>query len=69
VLSTIAPDLDYENLPEVRDGVEAQLAYLEAVEPSTSSDRRDALREHLLRYCERDTLALVRLVQMFEEAG
>jgi hypothetical protein len=69
VLSTIAPDLDYQNLPEVRNGSEAQLAYLEAVEPSTSSERRDTLREHLLRYCERDTLALVRLVQLFEKAG
>jgi hypothetical protein len=69
VLSTIAPDLDYQNPAEVRDGVKAQVAYLEAIEITTSSERQKALRQHLLRYCERDTLALVRLVRRFEEAA
>ena len=62
VLPTIAPDLDYSNL-EVGDGGAAQTAYLEAIDSATSSERREALRAQLLAYCERDTLAMVRLAK------
>jgi hypothetical protein len=65
VLPTVAPDLSYENLEEVRDGFAAQAAYLEATDSSTSAPRRAALRRALLDYCRHDTLALVRLVEFF----
>lgn len=60
VLPTIAPDLDYADLG-VGDGSTAQAAYREAVDTETSTERRAELRDQLLAYCERDTLAMVRL--------
>jgi hypothetical protein len=65
VLPTVAPDLSYQTLGEVRDGLAAQVAYLEAIDAGTPPARRDALRRSLLEYCRHDTLALVRLVEFF----
>ena len=61
VLPTMAPDLDYADLPEVQDGGGAQEAYREAIDPATPAERRKALDKALRRYCGRDTEALVRL--------
>ena len=55
-------DLDYSSL-EVKDGGNAQAAYLEAIDPSTKSDRRSALEEALRAYCERDTWAMVEVAR------
>lgn len=63
VLPTVAPELDYSALGAVRDGLGAQTAYLEAIAPETTHDRRESLREALLTYCGYDTLALVKLVE------
>lgn len=57
VLPTMT-DLGYEGL-EVKDGGNAQAAFLEAIDPATSPARRWALEEALLAYCERDTWAMV----------
>ena len=65
VLPTVAPDLSYEKLGAVRDGLGAQTAYLEAIDAKTPAPRRAALRRALLDYCRHDTLALVRLVEFF----
>ena len=65
VLPTVAPDLDYAKLGEVRDGLAAQRAYAQASAPNTPAPRRDSLRRALLAYCRQDTLALVRLVEFF----
>jgi hypothetical protein len=65
VLPTIAPDLSYASLGEVRDGLAAQNAYLEAIDAKTPETRRAALRRSLLDYCRQDTLALARLVEFF----
>jgi hypothetical protein len=69
VLLTVAPDLDYAALGEVRDGTAAQLAYVEAIDPQTSENRREALVKDLLDYCRLDTLALARLAWFLEEGG
>ena len=61
VLPTIAPELAYDRLGEVADGGQAQLAYVEAIHPQTSSERRAVLDTALRRYCANDTLALIRL--------
>lgn len=69
VLPTIAPDLDYGNL-EVANGGMAQEAFSEIMQPETSPERREQLHNALLLYCERDTLAMVRIAHYFEdEAG
>jgi hypothetical protein len=65
VLPTVAPDLSYDTLGAVRDGLAAQAAYFEAIDAKTPAGRREALRRALLDYCRRDTLALVRLVEFF----
>ena len=58
VLPTIAAELDYATL-EVKDGANAQAAYLEAADPATSANRREALDYALRAYCGRDTEAMV----------
>jgi len=68
VLPTIAPELTYDSLEEVGDGGEAQQAYLEAIAPQTTVERRGILEQALLRYCGLDTLALVRLMTVFSQA-
>ncbi len=65
VLSTIAPDLAYDNL-EVANGGMAQEAFAEIMQPETSSERRQQLHNALLLYCERDTVAMVRIAHYFE---
>jgi hypothetical protein len=65
VLPTIAPDMDYAELEGIREGTEASAAYLEAIDPGTSQQRREALRDSLLKYCRHDTEAMVRLVGHF----
>jgi hypothetical protein len=61
VLPTIDVTLAYENLGEVSAGDAAQQAFLEWRDPNTPIGRRQALTEGLLRYCERDTWAIVML--------
>lgn len=61
VLPSISPDLRYDALEEVQDGGGAQQAYLEAIAPGTSTARRQQLHRQLWRYCELDTIAMVRL--------
>lgn len=67
VLPTIAPELDYAALGEVNNGGAAQSAYLELLNPETAPARRAQLFEALRVYCQRDTLAMVRLAQFFTE--
>ncbi|MFN3725229.1 MAG: DUF2779 domain-containing protein [Allosphingosinicella sp.] len=62
VLPTLCPELSYSDL-QVKAGDDAQAAYLEAISPETSPERRESLRSALLAYCERDTLAMVELLR------
>lgn len=66
VLPTVAPDLDYANLEHVQNGGMAQQAWLEMVHADTSPQRKKELRQGLLDYCERDTLAMVRLADFLQ---
>lgn len=68
VLPTIAPDLAYDNL-EVANGGMAQDAFAEIMQPDTLPERRMQLRDALLLYCERDTLAMVRIAHYFESGA
>lgn len=62
VLPAIAPELDYANLEDVAGGTAAQDAYLEAIQPNTTSERKAKLENALRVYCHRDTEAMVRLL-------
>ena len=58
VLPTLAPELGYDHLVDVKSGTDAQAGYVEAITPGTAPERRAAIRAALLAYCERDTLAM-----------
>ncbi|BAL23469.1 DUF2779 domain-containing protein [Azoarcus sp. KH32C] len=66
VLPTIAADLSYDRLSGVQDGGMAMEAFHEAVSPTTTALRKDAIRDELERYCELDTRAMVRLWAYFK---
>ena len=68
VLPTIAPDLDYANLDDVQSGDMVEPVYFEMIDPATPAERRKVLENALLTYCERDTLAMVRLAEFFADA-
>jgi hypothetical protein len=61
----LAPELDYANLGEVSDGGGVQTAYLEILASQTRPERRAHVIDALTIYCQRDTLAMVRLAQYF----
>lgn len=67
VLPTVVPSLDYGDLGDVADGVAAQDAYLEAIDPATTPARRRELKAALTRYCERDTWGLVEMVRVLSK--
>jgi hypothetical protein len=66
VLPTIAIDaedrLDYADLEGIKEGMGAAEAYLEAIDPATSPERRAQIDQQLRVYCRQDTEAMVRLV-------
>jgi hypothetical protein len=61
VLPTVGV-LDYAGM-EVKDGAEAQAAYLEAIHPGTETIRKRNLEEGLRVYCERDTWAMIAIAR------
>lgn len=65
VLPTIAPDLAYDDL-DVGDGMQAQEGFRHILSQKIAEDQRKSTRKALLAYCKRDTLAMVRLVEVFE---
>ena len=60
VLPAIAPDFTYENL-EIQDGGSASSLFHQSIENGNFTDEN--LRENLLKYCERDTMAMVIIYQ------
>ena len=58
VLPTVAPDHDYSSL-HVADGMAAQAAYLDAIEPGCMRQRRYEIDAALREYCGQDTWAMV----------
>jgi hypothetical protein len=59
VLPTIDSTLDYANMDEVREGEQAQLAYMKLLDAAVDAAEKQRLALALRRYCERDTWALV----------
>lgn len=69
VLPVIAPDLDYDELDEVQEGTGAQIAYLEAVGPNVTPERRGDIEQKLQTYCRQDTWAMVEVGYFLAQAG
>ena len=59
------PELDYHNLAVVHNGGEASEAFLSLKEKS--KEEQEIIREGLLRYCELDSLAMVKIWEKFRE--
>ena len=66
VLPALVPGMSYKDL-EINEGGLASLAYLEIISSQTTFDRHNQLRTNLLKYCERDTEAMVKLVEVLRK--
>jgi predicted RecB family nuclease len=63
VAPAVAPDIAYDDL-DVADGGDASAAFYRIVtDPTLSPASREGLRQCLLKYCHRDTLALAAVHQ------
>jgi len=65
ILPAICPDLSYDSLGGVQDGGMAVAAFMEAIDPNTTSNRNYEIENQLVPYCRLDTIALVRLWKYF----
>lgn len=59
------PELDYSNLPKVHNGAEASTAFL-TLNDKTPEEQKE-IRKGLLKYCELDTYAMVKIWKKFNE--
>ena len=66
VLPALCPELSYDSLDGVNNGGMAQEAFLEAINPATTAERKQQIRQQLNAYCRLDTFAMVRLWQVFK---
>ena len=69
VLPAAVPDLSYDDLDGVQDGMMAGDAFMEAIDPATTPERKLELQTQLVEYCKLDTLAMVRLWEKFSGKG
>ena len=69
VAPTIGADMSYSELEGIQEGTEASEGFLEAIDPVIDDQRRQELREQLLRYCKFDTAVMLQLVKFFATAG
>ena len=65
LLPAVVPELRHDALKGVQDGAMAMDAFLEAIHPDTSAERKAQIRGQLLAYCKLDTYAMVQLWQVF----
>lgn len=69
VLPAICPELSYESLNGVSDGGMAMDAFREAIADGTTNERKREIERELREYCELDTLAMVRVWEVFGGRG
>jgi predicted RecB family nuclease len=65
VLPAVVPDLDYGDL-EVSDGISAMITF-ERLLDETDEEVINKTRLNLLEYCKRDTLAMVRILEILRD--
>jgi hypothetical protein len=61
-LETLVSDLDY-----IKDGGAALTAYAKLQYTDMEDSERQEIKQHLLKYCELDTLSMVMLIEHFKE--
>lgn len=67
VLPALVPDLGYEDLGIASGLLASRTLETMLLRPEETDGSAEQIREDLLRYCERDTLALVRLLAQLRE--
>lgn len=65
VLPVLVPELTYKNLV-IQEGGTASRSWFTLIDPNTPEDEREELKKNMLAYCERDTEAMVRLLEVFK---
>lgn len=65
VLPAIVPALRYDSLEGVQDGGLAMEAFLEAISPEASTERKAEIEKQLVEYCKLDTYAMVLMWKVF----
>jgi hypothetical protein len=63
VLPALVSDMTYSDLA-IQDGSNASVAFAQMIASDTEEPERARIRGALLDYCERDTEAMVRLLQV-----
>ena len=61
VLPVLCPDLSYSNM-DIKEGATASNKWGDMINPDTSSEKARKIYNDLLKYCEMDTLAMVRIL-------
>ncbi|WP_276308449.1 DUF2779 domain-containing protein [Rubritalea profundi] len=61
VLPVICSDLNYSELEGVQDGNMAMVSFQEAIHPDCTPERKDEIYQELDKYCQLNTLAMVRI--------
>lgn len=70
VTSHLVPELDYQSGHlSIRQGDEASWRWLSATKPGVESHERQRAFKDLKRYCQQDTLVMVRIYQYLESGG
>jgi hypothetical protein len=60
VLPALVPDMSYSNLT-IQEGSIASLEYLKMHDPGTKTNKKNEIRNNLLKYCGHDTLGMVKI--------
>ncbi len=66
VLPTLVPNMSYTEL-EIGNGGDASLEYFYSIFKYIDDEQIENIRNHLLSYCQMDTLAMVKLVEELEK--
>lgn len=62
VLPILSPDLSYKNLM-IQNGAAAMVGWKDMIFGNKSESEKEIIRKNLLKYCEQDTFAMVRIYQ------
>ena len=65
VLPLLVPDLSYKNL-DIAEGATAMTSWFEMVYENFETSKKETIKENLLKYCEMDTLAMVKIFEKLQ---
>jgi hypothetical protein len=60
VLPAVVPEMQYDDMA-IQEGQMASLQYLRMIDPATTPEDKEKIKNDLLEYCAQDTWAMVRI--------